>query len=384
MNGALYVPAIGEQFNSCWNRKLNYKDFDLKFFTKKSHFNYDIALQCAYYGIKKDNNGKTYRENIEFNKNKTLIGDSGGFQMLSLPNCDLTPIDSLRWQEQNADIMMNLDVPPNFGEGYNYNKFQLALKNSIVNFKLFEKERQNYKSKLYNVLHGDNTPLMEEWYNNVKHFNFDGWAIGVNPNNNAIVQAMGAMFLWEKGEFNKNTCSGIHFFGKSGKHITPTMTYLANKLLKLKVTYDSSSYNIGSIYRTYYSPFDIGPHLGFGERFKEENPELQQLPCNCPVCKSVDNLDILNGNEIYSGVLISLHNMYQYISYQNTLNGLIKNKDKFLSYLRELGISDKTFKSFEFIDYCLENGYYKAIKKFEKDLCPQVITKSKQADIWSF
>jgi queuine/archaeosine tRNA-ribosyltransferase len=384
MNNAIYVPAIGEQFNSCWNRKLSYKDYDLKFFTKKSHFDYDTVLQCAYYGLQKDNNGSTYRENIGLDKNKTLIGDSGGFQMLSLPDCKLTPIDSLRWQEENANIMMNLDVPPNFGGGYDYERFKLALKKSVVNFKLFEKERQNYKSKLYNVLHGDNTQLMEMWYNDVKDFNFDGWAVGVNPNSDPIVQAMGVMFLHEKGELDKSNITGTHFFGKSGKHITPTMTYIASKFPKIKVTYDSSSYNIGSIYRTYYMPYDIGPHLSFGEKFKTENPNLENLPCNCPVCKSIDNIDIINGKEIYAGTLISLHNMYQYIEYQRMLNNLISNKDKFMSYIKEIGICDRTFKSFEFIDFCLKEGYYNAIKKYKNDLILQTIEKSKQVGVWNF
>ena len=51
MSKAEFVPAIGEQFNSVWKRGLSYNGFDMKFFTKKSHFEMDIALQSCYYGM---------------------------------------------------------------------------------------------------------------------------------------------------------------------------------------------------------------------------------------------------------------------------------------------------------------------------------------------
>jgi queuine/archaeosine tRNA-ribosyltransferase len=240
--------------------------------------------------------------------------------------CKIKPIDSLRWQEANADVGFNLDFPPTLGKVAEYKHFQWSLKESVKNFQLFQDERKNYNMKLLNVLHGETLELMDEWYNAIKDFKFDGWAVGMKPPYDPMIQAMGFMYLWEKGEFKKDSCKWLHFFGTSGKHVVPTIIYAASFLPdRIKVSYDSSSYNIGSIFRTYYLPFDIGPHLSFGEKFSL-NKDLTSLPCSCPVCSKIKNISELNTKDIYAGTLISLHNMYQYIDYNNILNNLVKIK----------------------------------------------------------
>ena len=317
-----------------------------------------------------------------------LVHNSAGFQIASFKMrgeiCNIKPIDSLRWQEANCDIGMNLDIPPTLGKVVEYGEFKKALAESVNNFKLFEKERKNYNMKLYNVLHGENINLMEKWYDAVKDFKFDGWAVGMKPPWDPMIQAMGFMFLWEKGEIQKDSCSGVHFFGTSGKHVVPTIAYMASKLQNKRITYDSSSYNIGSIYRTYYLPFDIGPHLSFGDKFKRVNPHLKQLPCQCPVCQSIGDINELNRTDIYAGTLLSLHNMYQYIYYNNMLNRLVHDKDIFIDYLKKINISDKTLKSIEFIDFAMDKGLYNAIDKFKHDLIPQELNVSKQVNIFNF
>lgn len=406
---AEFVPAIGEQLNSVWGRGLTYKgkdgkEYDLKFFTPNSHFNLNIGLQSCYYGIcgatrdtetnhnplllDKDYTKNHFRNKIGWPENKALVGDSGGFQIASFKIagkvCKLDAIDSLRWQEANVDIAMNMDVPPTLGKVAEYDYFMYALQESVKNFTFFENNRRNYKMKLYNVLHGENVALMEKWYNAVKHFKFDGFAVGMKPPFDPMIQALGFLFLWEKGEIQKDSCYGVHFFGTSGKHVVPTLVYIASKLLDRRITYDSSSYNIGSIYRTYYLPFDIGPHLSFGDKFKLVNPHLKQLPCQCPVCRSIVDINDLNTTDIYAGSLISLHNMYQYSYYNELLNSLVNDKELFLDYLRKINISPKTLRSIEFIDYALEKGVYKAVEVFKDDLIPQHIDKTKQAGIFGF
>lgn len=394
---ATYVPAVGEQFNSVWNRGLKYKckdgsEKDMKFFTKDSHFEMPIALQSVYYaqnGVGK--RAKTnFRDMIGYPKDKMLIFDSGGFQIASFKKrgevCNLTPIDSLRFQEENCDVGMNLDIPPNLDGNPSYEEFMKALNESVENFKLFERERKNYKMKLLNVVHGETMPLITEWYNAVKHFKFDGYAVGMKPPFDPMLQAFGFMFLWEQGEFEKESFKHLHFFGTSGKHVVPTIVYAAHKLQQrsITVTYDSSSYNIGSIYRTYYLPFDVGPHLSFGDKFKVNNPHIKELPCKCPVCLSITDISELNTTDIYAGTLISLHNLYQYWYYNDVLCSLVHDKSLFLDYLNKINISEKTLKSIEFIDYALEKGLANAVDKFKSDLLAQELNKTKQGTIWGF
>ena len=319
-----------------------------------------------------------------------LVHNSGGFQIATFKRdgkvCDITPIDSLRWQEANCDVGMNLDIPPNLDGNFTFEEFNKALNESVENFKFFEKERKNYNMRLLNVIHGETLPLISLWHDKVKDFKFDGYAIGMKPPFEPMLQAFAFMFLWEKGEFNKETFKHLHFFGTSGKHVVPTIVYAAHKLLQkdITVTYDSSSYNIGSIYRTYYLPFDVGPNLCWGEKFKKENPHIKELPCKCPVCSNITDIEILNGGDIYAGTLISLHNLYQYWYYNDILNSLVVEKELFLNYLKTINISDKTLKSIEFIDFAIEKGLANAVDKFKNDLIPQELNKSKQVGIWHF
>lgn len=412
MSNAEFVPAIGEQFRSVWKRKLSYANKDMKFFTNNSHFKYPIALQCGFYGVhgvNSQNEGidienfsdgdpncigtkkyKTFRELSNYPKEYTLITDSAGFQIASFKKrgevAPITAMQSLRWQEANAteehDIAMNLDVPPNLSGKPTHKEFTEALNTSVKNFKFFKDNRKNNKMKLYNVLHGETIPLITKWYNAVKDFNFDGWAVGIKPPFDPMLQALGMCFLWEKGELTKDKSYGMHIFGTSGKLVVPTIIYMANKL-DIRVTYDSSSYNIGSIYRTYYLPFDHGPHLSFGDKFKRINPHLKMLPCKCPVCQSVKNIDDLNKTDIYAGTLISLHNMWQYIDYNDLLNCLVGDKDRFIEYIQKVVRSEKTLKSIEFIDFAMEKGVEVAAKKYSDWLTP-TIGKTVQKGIYGF
>jgi len=385
MSKCEYVPAQGEQLSSVYKRKLEYNGFDLKYWTDKSHFKYSLMLQSVYYaknGVFKNEN---FREAIDYPKDNLLVFDSGGFQIASFKKkgevCNLDPLDSLRWQEKNCDVAMNLDIPPNLDGKPSYKDFVDALDESVKNFQLFQDKRKNYNMRLLNVLHGENLELMNLWYDKVKHFKFDGWAIGMKPPFDPMIQALGFMFLYEKGEFKKDTCKHIHFFGTSGKHVCPTLVYCA-KQINQRCTYDSSSYNIGSIYRTYYLPFEIGPSLSFGEKYKEINPNIKQLPCMCPVCRSVKNINDLNTVDIYAGTLISLHNMYQYIYYNNMLNTLVDDKEKYLDYIKTINISEKTLKSIEFIDDAMKMGVNLAVCKYRDWLPSQEVNKTKQKTIW--
>lgn len=396
MSKAIYIPAQGEQFNNVYARGLKYKgkdgkEYDLKYFSPESHFQYPYMLQSGYYGLNGTMRRKegTYRDFMKYPKENMLIGDSGGFQIASFKKrgevCNLTAIDSLRWQEENCDVGMNLDVPPNLDGNPSYEDFVKALDESVENFKLFERERKNYKMKLLNVLHGESKALADVWYNKVKDFKFDGYAVGMKPPFEPMLQAFGFMYLWEQGEFDKESFKHLHFFGTSGKHVVPTLVYAASKLKRdITVTYDSSSYNIGSIYRTYYFPFDLGPHLSFGEKFNKLNPHIKNLPCKCPVCVTVKDIQDLNNPDIFAGTLISLHNMYQYIYFNDVLNNLVVDKELFIDYIKKINISDKTLMSIEFIDYAIEKGLDNAIDKYKNYLIPQDLNKTKQVDIFNF
>jgi hypothetical protein len=152
----------------------------------------------------------------------------------------------------------------------------------------------------------------------------------------------------------------------------------------ISVSYDSSSYNIGSIYRTYYLPFDFGPHLSFGEKYKTHNPHIKKLPCDCPVCRTITSIEELNTGDIYAGTLISLHNLYQYKYFNDILNSLVVDKELFIDYITKINISEKTLKSIEFIDFCMEKGLENGIEKFKEWFNTDEFSKLKQSNIFTF
>ena len=171
----VWFPAVNPIFERCWEKNINIKDqYDTKWFGNKSFFNYPYLLTTAFNNF----DDLDYRAQHNINPNITLLGDSGGFQLASYErkniSVNISPINILRWLESNCDIGMNLDYPL-------VKDFNVSLKKSIDNFKLFESSRTNYDMILCNVLHGRTYKELITWYNNVKDFNFDGWAIGIKP-----------------------------------------------------------------------------------------------------------------------------------------------------------------------------------------------------------
>jgi queuine/archaeosine tRNA-ribosyltransferase len=389
MGAIKFIPAIGEQANNYWLSNTEYNGYDFKFFTKKSFFDYDIALQSAYYGYLQKKTGERYRDCIGFDKNKILMGDSGGFELASYKlrgeSCKINVKDTLEWQEENCDIAMNLDFPPvkTIGVEMTQSDFKKSLYDSIENYKYYEKNRKNYKMKLYNVIHGDTIKQLNEWYNGVKDFNFDGWAFGTGHHNNVFVQALCMMFLYNKGEFDKKNFYGYHSFGKSGNALIPIIIYIANKLKLNFVSYDSSSFNSGSRYREYFMPFQFGANLTFGDKFIN-NSNIDTLPCSCPVCKIVDSVAVMN-NDSFAGLLISLHNLYQYIAYNKLLVSISKSKTHFEAYLNKVNSNNTVlFECFNFVDCVLDKGFNIAVDKYAEYLNVVEYSETKQANIFNF
>jgi tRNA-guanine family transglycosylase len=275
------------------------------------------------------------------------MGDSGGFEAATQgvrPNPELI----LKWLETNTDLAMNLDIPTTRKTRVLATQQELdeSLSESVKNYEYFEKHRTNYNMILYNVLHGETYDYMDKWYNAVKDFNFESWAMGLVPADDMYIQVLGFSYLLEKGALDN--AKGLHIFGKSGIQIMPILAYIARNHLTTKfVSFDSSSYNWGSIYRTYYMP-NTPPgrkKLFFGNIHKDKNPEILSLPCFCNICQKSTVEDMNMGD--YQGCLISLHNLWAMIQYNELVNSTIKDVESFSENTREL---------FDFVDFCVKNG----------------------------
>ncbi|MFA5432863.1 MAG: hypothetical protein WC319_08335 [Candidatus Paceibacterota bacterium] len=352
---SIYVPANGQQFENYWKNhpELEFNGYDIKYFTEKSAFQHDHALVNAYYNIDIENVRKTYG----YPSNLKLLVDSGGFQIASFTRkgkpISIQPIDILRWIEKNADIGMNLDEPV-------VNDFDTSLKRSLENFQIFQNSRENYNFKLYNILHGHNLTQIKNWYNAVKEFDFDGWAIGIKPSSNVFLQTLGYMVLHENNA--KNLLNNIHFFGMSSIQNMLALAMLSHHF-NTKITFDSSTFNMGSRTRMYYLPMSARYFLLFG---RNKQKLMKTLPCNCPYCRNT-NIDFMysQDNQLVP-IIISLHNLYQFVEVNKTINALVDDYDALLKYARSLNETKTVITMQNFLNDYNQHGYQKTYNDYKK------------------
>ena len=323
---SIFIPAITNALHSKRFNTINESPYDYKFFTSKSFFQYPYILTSSYYSL--HYGIPNFRQYYQYPSEYKLVADSGGFQMATFARSgktmDVTPLQILRWMETNADIGMNLDIPP-------WDDFNAALKQSIENFKFFEQNRLNYRMKLYNVLHGNSLDQMKVWYASVKDFNFDGWALGVKPTDNIFLQLIGYLFLREKDALH---LENFHMFGMSSMRNMITNAIISNHF-DTTIAFDSSSYNTGSRFRKFCFPKDISHSIEFGRNNKKT---LTSIPCKCPVCRNITINDLYDPGE-NGYMLLHLHNLYQCIEVNRSINAIVSDSFAFEKYCKSVGLS---------------------------------------------
>jgi len=319
-----YVPALGTQFMMMWRAsKHKFKGTSLSWWKDSDLIKHKYLLASAYYGLDFfSRKGIHFREFMEIPDNITVMGDSGGFQELTM-NAQLNPLEVLRWQERNVDLIMNLDYP------ILNSPFEECLKNSVRNFELFEKEKQTNKP-MYNIIHGSNFKEVKQWYDNVKHFSFEYIAIGFKPpNTKKLVEIF--LYLQKLNAFEQ--FKGIHFFGTSSLSTIPIIHWIDRNIFKSKkfITYDSSSYSNTLGLRDYVIPGLRTQSINFGKKWDG----ITILPCNCPICSKHDVNDF-NSFDSSGQLLISLHNLNEYIRYDRICKSLIGNENELLKYVKNV------------------------------------------------
>jgi tRNA-guanine family transglycosylase len=346
--GSIFVPAIGPQYYTFWRRNDEYNGNDFKWYTDKSYFQYNYGLISAFFGTRCND----YRNVVGWPSDRILIGDSGGFQIASFrrrgTKINIEPVDILRWQEKNCDIGMNLDVPSAFG------RFEDCLKGSVENFEMFEKFSTGV-IPLYNVLHGETISNIKSWYEDVKKFNFDGWAIG--SKSGLFTQLYGYLYLREMGATNLQ--NGIHLFGMTSLSTVIALAMIARRY-KQRITYDSSSYSMGARDRRFYHSHSI---RYFSEFRRENLKSLQEIPCDCPVCRKVDIGLFYSQTDVRGVIALSLHDLYQYVNVCDNINAMSADSEVLLDYVKSQG-EEKIYYGVQRMLNCFDSG---GCKKVEED-----------------
>ena len=209
---AVFLPAISNFYNTFISRQRVTKGehipanripkgFDsgvegLNFINpEEGYFTYPTALYSAGHACL-DMNKTADRDSMCVNRDRkfsTIVGDSGGYQIgkgvikfdwkdFEGNKANKVRSDILNWLELTSDWAMTLDVPTWAADDLNspktgLNSFQDTLDGTIYNNQFFQKNRLG-QTKLLNVLQGDDWETAQIWYDKVKDFEFEGWAMG--------------------------------------------------------------------------------------------------------------------------------------------------------------------------------------------------------------
>ena len=161
----------------------------------EGYFTYPTALYSAGHACL-DMNKVADRDSMCVNRDRkfsTIVGDSGGYQLgKGIIKFDWKDFEGnkanevrsniLNWLELTADWSMTLDVPSWAADDLNSPKtgltsFKDCLDGTVYNNKFFQKNRLG-QTKFLNVLQGDDWESACTWYDAVKDFEFEGWAMG--------------------------------------------------------------------------------------------------------------------------------------------------------------------------------------------------------------
>lgn len=184
---AIYVPSVssGYAFDALGRPGLrpipSHLPANILNFLDQSNTNFRLSHAMASAGQFLNRAGHSMISTRDRRRTR-IIGDSGGFQVahgkLAITS-DADRMRILRWLEANADIAMTLDIPPG-GIGkpnFIYSTVDQCLEATLVNLSYFDKHRSNAETIFLNVVQGNTPQESIDWYNAVRSYPFEGWAI---------------------------------------------------------------------------------------------------------------------------------------------------------------------------------------------------------------
>lgn len=214
---AVFLPSISGFYQKYISDEINGKGMDparvpagfdkgvigCNFLEKDAYFSYKWGLYSAGHAQLDTAKSDVEESMIQSRDrdNTFILGDSGGFQVAkgiikfdwenfyetpNQPNyvgkADKQRQSLQNWLEHTADYSMILDVPtwaarPPADRRTGLRTFKECLDATKFNNDWFVRNRQG-KTKYLNVLQGSNQAEADIWYEEVKNFPFEGWAMG--------------------------------------------------------------------------------------------------------------------------------------------------------------------------------------------------------------
>ena len=330
-------------------------------------------------------------------KFSTIVGDSGGYQLgkgvikFDWKDFEGTKANAVRsnilnWLELTSDWSMTLDVPTWAADDLNspktgLNSFQDCLDGTIYNNKFFQKNRLG-QTKFLNVLQGDDWETAQIWYDQVKDFEFEGWAMG--GINMCDMEVMLKRLIIMRDEKKLDGKDWMHVLGTSQLDWACFLTQVQRQVRKhinqnFTISFDSASAFLSTANGLVYTQNTFTPsRFSFIMDKAPDDKKLKGSNIQFPFASQIGNRlkmgDVcwygegdLNKNnkegktswDSFSYCLMMAHNVYNQIRAVQTANDL--NDIERLKYQPQVGHWRKTKGSDntdEFSEYVPRNILY--------------------------
>lgn len=279
-NVALYTPALSEAFISTLNKPNadlggGFSNVDLQFTNPNSKlFFYPWVLYSAGQAAATKSKAGAVNwltDRASRDHRVVVLGDSGGYQVQqgTIEFGPDTTERMLRWLERVADYSMTLDFPTGGiargslnrhierlrQEGHDIDgeaethgfgvDYMGCLRQTVINNELFESQRVAGATSLLNVIQGRNERESSFWYEQVKHFPFEGWAFAGKHHTQLSMTLRRLLDMQRDGKLA--SCRWIHFLGVSTLRHGIVLSFLQRALREsgiaphVQVTFDSAS-----------------------------------------------------------------------------------------------------------------------------------------------
>lgn len=313
----------------------------------------------------------------ERDRGSTLImGDSGGYQIINghfEVHDDRDRARIFDWLNRECDFAMTLDIPTAALNSANsgYTSFEQCLDGTLEHLRYFQSRKSDRRVSLLNVLQGRNEAEADTWYEAVKDFEFDGWAIAGPLKSDLPYVIRRLLEMVRDGKLGGDRF-WVHFLGIGDLRTASLLTTLRDCLRRklddnvIQISMDTSSpfVTAGRYYTVYTGeeitydnwglaavklPINDPAHLGSDEPFPyQTSPIAGHLTMGDLIIK--DDIHAGSRWDQLSAVLVMNHNIYvqmQAILRANELMALPRSQVRYLCPKELLDARDAIIEIFE-------------------------------------
>ena len=241
------VDAYTKQWSRPLPKGINPGDFDL-LDPANPLFRVSHVLYSAGQALKQNNGCIITERDRKFTR---VIGDSGGYQIANNSK-SLDPVRDrpriLNWLETHCDLAMTLDVPTGptrfANHKYGYPNPQACLDATLDHLDYFAANRTLGKVHFLNVLQGNDRRQADRWYEAVKNYPFEGYAIAGVMRRNMFEVCRRVIIMANEGLLQNK--SWIHVLGTSTLDMAVMLTALQRAINAhinphLRISFDTAS-----------------------------------------------------------------------------------------------------------------------------------------------